>query len=63
MSNNIKAFREELGFSQQKLSEKTHIGAPDLSRVERNQGVVHPGWKRRIARALGKTIEEVFPRD
>jgi len=51
--NSIKEEREKRGWSQVMLSIKTGGIAPsDLSAIENGKKVPHPGWRRRIARAL-----------
>jgi transcriptional regulator with XRE-family HTH domain len=55
--NALKARRKELGWSQVMLSLKTGGIAPsDLSAIENGKKVPHPGWRKRIAKAL-KTDE------
>ena len=51
--NAMREERKKKGWSQVTLSLKTGGIAPsDLSAVENGRKVPHPGWRRRIARAL-----------
>lgn len=49
--------RKELGVSQLKIAMKTGISPSDLSAVENGHKKAFPGWKKRIAAALG--VEDV----
>ena len=53
--------RLKRGWSLTRLSGLTGIAASDLSQVERGLRFVHPGWRRRISRALGIPMNELFP--
>ena len=51
--NFLREERKRRGWSQVMLSLKTGGIAPsDLSAIERGKKVAHPGWRKRIARAL-----------
>jgi ribosome-binding protein aMBF1 (putative translation factor) len=51
--NAMKEERRKRGWSQVTLSLKTGGIAPsDLSAIENGKKIPHPGWRRRIARAL-----------
>jgi len=47
------------GLSQTKLSIMTGIAATDISAIENGWKRPFPGWKRRIAKALGVSGDEV----
>lgn len=44
--------RERRGWTLDKLSKKTAISQPDLSRLERGLCPAYPGWKKKIALAF-----------
>ena len=48
------------GLSINKLSARTGIAAPDISSIERGRRYAWPGWRQRIARALGVSVSELF---
>ena len=51
--NLLREERKRQGLSQAMLCVKTGgISQSDLSAIERGTKVAHPGWRRRIARAL-----------
>ncbi|MBU4532180.1 MAG: helix-turn-helix transcriptional regulator [Firmicutes bacterium] len=54
----VRQERQRRGISQAKLACLTGIGAPDLSSMELGIRKPFPGWKKRIARALGVTGAE-----
>jgi len=59
--NNLQKVRKEKGLSQLKLSMMTGIAPGDISRIENNWLKPYPGWRKRLARALGTTEAELFP--
>ncbi len=59
--NNLQKVRKERGFSQLRLAMLTGIAPGDISRIENNWLVPYPGWRKRLARALGTTEAELFP--
>jgi len=60
LGGRLRAARLAAGFSQRRMAEKADICLSFLSRLER--GVKSPGLKvaRRLAAALGSTIDAVF---
>ncbi len=60
--NRVRELREERGLSQTQLSVLTGIHTAALSRIETSKIFAYPGWRKRIARALGVAEVEVFPR-
>ena len=59
--NNLKKYREEKGVTQKELAESAKISERHYQNLER--GISSPGidTARRIADALGQTVDEVFP--
>lgn len=63
MANRIREAREAKGWNQRELAEATHTCQAIISELER--GVRKP-WLRvakKLAKALGVPIEEIFPED
>jgi transcriptional regulator with XRE-family HTH domain len=56
---NIREQRLKKGWSLTRLSGLTGIASGDLSQIERGLRVLHPGWRQRIARALGVPANEL----
>jgi predicted transcriptional regulator len=63
MENNLKEIRKEKGVSQVKLSRLTLIAPSDISRIENGWLRPYPGWRKRLADALGESEEVVFPKN
>ena len=59
--NRLKKFRKERGLSQLRLAYLTGINPPDISRIENGWLKPYPGWRKRLARALGCKEKELFP--
>lgn len=47
------------GFSKLRLSRETGIAPQDISSVLNGKRYCYPGWKRRIAEALGVTEDDI----
>jgi transcriptional regulator with XRE-family HTH domain len=60
--NRLKEIRNERGLSQLRLALLTGIAPSELSRIENGWIRPYPGWPKRLARALGTTESELFPR-
>ena len=60
IENNLFKIRKEMKISQHKLAKNVGISRPYLSRIE--NGHVKPSTEisYKIARSLGKTIEDIF---
>ena len=61
MANKLRTVRLELGLNQRELSEKFHTSQSIVSALER--GVLKP-WPKvseRLSKALGVTVEQLFP--
>ena len=59
--NKLKEVRNERSLSQLKLSFLTGISPGDISRIENDWIRPYPGWRKRLAKALGTTQAELFP--
>ncbi|MCL6612472.1 MAG: helix-turn-helix domain-containing protein [Peptococcaceae bacterium] len=57
----LKKTRVKKGFSLLKLYQATGIDPANLSRLERGLVPAYPGWRKRIAEALGVPESELFP--
>ena len=60
MSNLVAFFRQQRGWSQETLAEKTGLSPRTIQRVESN-GPIRPSTRLVLAKALEKPLEEVFP--
>lgn len=49
----LRSERKRQGVTLVALSKRTGIDTANLSRLERGQAPAYPGWRRRIAEALG----------
>lgn len=63
IKNNIRKYREELGLSQEELSNRVKITRPYLSNIE--NGKYDPGIEvaLRISQELKKPVEKIFFKD
>ena len=61
MQYRLRQIRQEKGISQLRLSYLTGIQPSTISRVENGHMKAFPGWRKRLARALGTTESELFP--
>ena len=59
--NRLKEVRKERGLSQLRLAMVTGISPWDISRIENGWIKPYPGWRKRLARALGTMEAELFP--
>ena len=59
--NRLAEIRKQRGLSQLRLAMLTGIQPPDLSRIETGRLKPYPGWRKRLARALGTTEDDLFP--
>lgn len=55
----LRFYRRELGYSQEKLSEKSHIDRSFIGKVERGEVNVSLLTLSDISRGLGVTIEDI----
>lgn len=64
MKNRVKEIREELGISQEELSEKSRVSRTTISGLENETiDVITNITLEKIAGALGKKVPEVFFQD
>lgn len=61
MGNNLKQFRERAGLSQVQLARMARMASTNLNSIERGRLAPWPKAKRRLAKALKTTPEELFP--
>lgn len=61
--NRLKEFRKQRELSQLRLAMVTGIAPTEISRIENGWLRAYPGWRKRLARALGTTELELFPED
>lgn len=59
--NNVRVIRKKKGIRGAELARRTGIAEPDISRLERGQALVHPGWRKRISEVLGVPEQDLFP--
>ena len=57
--NRIKEIRERVGIQQKDLAERAAVSQPYLCDLENNRRGAKPETLRRIAEALGVTVEEL----
>lgn len=61
MKNNIKKFREELGWSQERLAHEAGTSGPQINRLEKSQRRLTQEWMMKIADALGCHPSDLLP--
>ena len=61
MENRIREVREKAGISQVELARRARIASPNLSAIECGRLAPYPKIKRKLARVLKVTQEELFP--
>lgn len=61
MVNRVREVRERLGLSQVELARRARLAGPNLSAIEHGQRKAWPKARRRLARALKVTEQELFP--
>ncbi len=60
MCNRLKEILKEQNKTQFWLSQKTGIIYPDLNQVVNCKKFCHPGWRKKIAKALNMKEAEIF---
>ena len=61
MDNKIRKCREDVGISQTELAKLAGISRPFLSNIENGTAVPTICTAHKLAFALGKTVDELFP--
>lgn len=61
VENRIREFRERLGISQVELARRAHIASTNLSAIECGRLAPWPKVKRKLAKVLKTTPEELCP--
>ena len=61
--NHLKEFREKAGLTQVQLARMAVMASTNLNAIERGRLAPWPKAKRRLARALKTSPEELFPSD
>lgn len=59
--NNLRCVRTLRGLSQLELSVKTRIAPGIISNLENGKIYAYPGWRKRLAGALGVPESKLFP--
>ncbi len=60
-SNNLRKIRKQKGLSQLELGRKTKIASQIICNLENGKQYPYPGWRKRLAKALGVREREIFP--
>ena len=63
VSNRIREFREKAGLTQVELARMARMASTNLSSIEHERLAPWPKARRRLARALKTTEQELFPDD
>lgn len=61
MVNRIKQIRKKQKLTQQELAEMAEIDQSDLSKIENNKKTITLDTAKKIARALGHSVEYIWP--
>jgi ribosome-binding protein aMBF1 (putative translation factor) len=61
--NLLKEFRRKKGISQFELAKLANIQPTEISRIENGWLRPYPGWRKRLAKALGVKEKELFPEE
>lgn len=62
MFKELKATMNEKGISGYKLAQMTGISNSDIYQALSGKKTMYPNWKKRIADALGCSVDELFPK-
>ena len=62
-NNHLKEFRERAGLSQVELARRAVMASTNLNAIERGRLAPWPKVKRKLARVLRTTPEELFPNE
>jgi len=61
LKNNVREVRKKQNMSALELARRAVMPPSSLSLVERGLLPAYPGWRKRIAQALGVSEDELFP--
>lgn len=61
--NRLKELREAAGLSQEKLARAADISFRTVQHIEKHHGDPRLSTARRLAKALGVTVDELLPED
>lgn len=61
--NKLKEIREKKNMSQFELSKEANITQADISKIENQRIIAHPGWRKRLAKTLNVPEGELFPNE
>lgn len=59
--NNLRSIRQEQGLSQLQLSMRSQVAQGVVSSIENGKLYAYPGWRTKLASALGVSEERLFP--
>lgn len=60
MENKVQILREEKDLTQRELSNKINLTETQIRNIEKNRSIPRVDIAIKIARELGKTVEEIF---
>ena len=63
MKNYVREVREKRNISGAELARRAKLSPSDLSKLEKGQRQSFPGWRARIASALGLPETDLFPEE
>lgn len=61
--NKLKELRDDRGLSQLELARRSRMAPGDICRIEKGAIPAYPAWRKRLAKALHVSQEELFPED
>jgi len=61
VKNNVRVRRWEMKIKQYRLASRIGVAPPVLSEIENGTRLASDGLKRKIARGLSCTVEDLFP--
>ena len=58
--NNLRAIRTQRGLTQLDLATLTQIAPSNISSMENGKQFAYPGWRKRLAKALGVSEKSIL---